>query len=140
MRPFRASFVSIGKTHDRTGASMNTLSTRQLEIQFLYLDLDSCTRCRATDATLLAAIARTRAALQAADVSVRLTRTLVTTEASALNLGFVSSPTIRINGVDIAGELVESACGTDGDACACKTGCGAAKLHAAVDRRCSRHA
>jgi hypothetical protein len=27
--------------------------TRQLQIEFLFLDLDTCTRCRATDQTLL---------------------------------------------------------------------------------------
>ena len=63
-----------------------TVPTRSLQIDFLYLDLDTCTRCRATDATLLEALERTQARA----------------------LGFVSSPTIRINGVDIAGELVES--------------------------------
>ena len=31
--------------------------TRTLQIGFLFLDLDTCTRCRATDATLLEAIA-----------------------------------------------------------------------------------
>jgi hypothetical protein len=40
--------------------------TRHLQIDFLYLDLETCTRCRATDATLLEAIQRTRPALDAA--------------------------------------------------------------------------
>jgi hypothetical protein len=43
-------------------------------------------------------------------VAVSVTKTLVGGEAQARALGFVSSPTIRIDGVDIAGELVESAC------------------------------
>ena len=37
-------------------------------------------------------------------------------------LGFISSPTIRINGVDIAGELVESACDSCSESCACNGG------------------
>jgi hypothetical protein len=40
----------------------------------------------------------------------------------ARDLGFLSSPTIRIGGVDIAGELVESACDTCSEACACDGG------------------
>jgi hypothetical protein len=99
-----------------------TVPTRSLQIDFLYLDLDTCTRCRATDATLLEALQRTRPALDAAGVTVGVTKTLVASEAQARALGFVSSPTIRINGVDIAGELVESACDTCSETCACNGG------------------
>ena len=96
--------------------------TRELQIEFLFLDLETCTRCRATDATLREAIERTRPALDAAGVAVRATKTRVSNETLARTLGFVSSPTIRINGVDIAGELVESACDTCSEACACAGG------------------
>jgi hypothetical protein len=99
-----------------------TVPTRSLQIEFLYLDLDTCTRCRATDATLLEALHRTRPALDAAGVTVSVTKTLVASEAQARALGFVSSPTIRINGVDIAGELVESACDSCSEGCACNGG------------------
>jgi Domain of unknown function (DUF2703) len=99
-----------------------TAPTRTLEIEFLFLDLDTCTRCRATDATLLEAIERTGPALDAAGVAVSVTKTLVASEAQAQALSFVSSPTIRINGVDIAGELVESACDSCSETCACNGG------------------
>jgi Domain of unknown function (DUF2703) len=55
-------------------------------------------------------------------VTVNVSKTLVATEAQARQLGFVSSPTIRIDGVDIAGELVESACDTCSETCACDGG------------------
>jgi hypothetical protein len=99
-----------------------TTPTRTLQIEFLYLDLDTCTRCRATDATLLEVIERTRPALDAAGVTVSVIKTLVASETQAQALGFVSSPTIRINGVDIAGELVESACDSCSESCACNGG------------------
>ena len=99
-----------------------TTPTRTLQIEFLFLDLATCTRCRATDATLLEAIDRTRPALDAAGVAVNITKTLVASEAQARAVGFVSSPTIRINGVDIAGELVESACDSCSETCACNGG------------------
>jgi hypothetical protein len=99
-----------------------TVPTRDLHIDFLYLDLDTCTRCRATDATLLEAIERTRPALDAASVTVSVAKTLVASEAQAHALGFVSSPTIRINDIDIAGELVESACDSCSETCACNGG------------------
>src|SRR5688572_30480239 len=125
LRPSRVGFVCISDSEpDHRGASMTalttTLATRQLQIEFLFLDLDTCTRCRATDTTLLEAIERTRPALDAAGVTVAVTKTLVAGEAQARQLGFVSSPTIRINGVDIAGELVESTCDTCSEACACE--------------------
>jgi hypothetical protein len=99
-----------------------TTPTRTLQIEFLFLDLDTCTRCRATDATLLEAIERTGPALDAAGVAVSVTKTLVASEDQARALGFVSSPTIRINGVDIVGELVESACDSCSETCACNGG------------------
>ena len=99
-----------------------TAPTRTLDIEFLFLDLDTCTRCRATDATLLEAIERTRPALEATGVTFQVTKTLVGSETQARALGFVSSPTIRINGTDIAGELVESACDTCSESCACDGG------------------
>jgi hypothetical protein len=125
LHPLRIGFVFVGEP-DREGVSMTvpatTAPTRSLQIDFLYLDLDTCTRCRATDATLLEALQRTRPALDAAGVTVSVTKTLVASEAQAHALGFVSSPTIRINGVDIAGELVESACDSCSQTCACNGG------------------
>ncbi|HWD47430.1 MAG TPA: DUF2703 domain-containing protein [Actinomycetota bacterium] len=125
LRPLLLGFVCVGDP-DYKGASMTTPATttptRVLQIEFLFLDLDTCTRCRATDATLLEAIERTRPALNAAGVAVSVTKTLVVSEAQAQALGFVSSPTIRINGVDIAGELVESACDSCSETCACNGG------------------
>lgn len=92
---------------------------RQLDIEFLFLDLDTCTRCRATDATLVQALGHMAPALEAAGVMVSLTKTLVADEDTARRFRFVSSPTIRINGVDVAAELVESTCESCGELCAC---------------------
>lgn len=94
-------------------------STRQLQIDFLFLDLDTCTRCRATDTALLQALEVAHPALEVTGIGVTVTKTLVTDERRAREHGFVSSPTIRINGVDISGRLVESACDTCAEACAC---------------------
>ena len=97
-----------------------TAPIRDVPIDFLSLDLETCTRCQATDATLLEAIERTRPALDTLGLAVRVTKTLVSNEGLAHELGFVTSPTIRIAGVDIAGELVESACEACREACACQ--------------------
>jgi hypothetical protein len=92
--------------------------TRQLNLEFLFLDLDTCTRCRATDATMAEAIELTRPALQSIGVLAHVTKTLVGSETQARELGFVSSPTIRVDGADIAGALLESHCDSCTESCA----------------------
>lgn len=93
--------------------------TRRLRIDFLYLDLETCSRCRATDTALLQALELAHPVLEATGMGVAVNKTLVGDEGEAREHGFVRSPTIRINGIDIAGELVESACDTCAEACAC---------------------
>ena len=93
--------------------------TRQLTIEFLFLDLGTCTRCRATDATLAEAVVLSRPVLESIGVLATVTKTLVGSEQEARALGFVSSPTIRIDGVDLAGPLLESHC----ESCTESRGC-----------------
>ena len=94
-------------------------ATHQVGIDFLYLDLETCTRCRGTDANLEAALAEVGWVLNAAGVDVLVRKTLVASAEQARAFGFVSSPTIRVNGTDIALELRESSCAECGEACAC---------------------
>ncbi len=90
----------------------------QLEIDFLYLDLSTCSRCIGTNANIEAALDDVGRLLHSLGVAVRVRKTLVGTEEQARQLRFVSSPTIRINGRDIAPELRESRCESC-EACAC---------------------
>ncbi len=92
----------------------------RLRIDFLYLDLTTCDRCRSTDRNLETALDAVRDVLEATGAAVEVRKTLVETAAQARELRFVSSPTIRINGRDLAFELKESACGCD----ACTDGSG----------------
>ncbi len=95
---------------------------RAVAIDFLYLELDVCTRCRETDANLETALTAVQGVLEAAGADVRVTKTLVDSEQKARALGFRSSPTIRVNGQDIALEFRESRC--ESEACACTAGGG----------------
>ena len=90
-----------------------------IEVDFLYLDLTTCSRCRASDVTLDAAVEIVRPVLYSVGASIEIRKTLVETEEQARVLGFVSSPTIRVNGHDIAGELIESSCSECGELCGC---------------------
>jgi hypothetical protein len=96
------------------------VATSELGIDFLYLDLETCTRCRGTDANLDAALAEVDRVLDAAGVDVTVRKTLVGSAEQARALGFVSSPTIRVNGRDVALELRESRCAECGEACGCE--------------------
>lgn len=91
----------------------------EITIDFLFLDLTTCTRCVGSDHSLETALGVVRDVLDATGAAVKVRKTLVETAARARELGFVSSPTIRVNGRDIAIELKESPCGSEACGCGC---------------------
>lgn len=97
-----------------------TQTARKVEIDFMYIDLAVCTRCKGTDENLETALNTVREVLTSAGAAVSVRKVLVDTEEKARQLGFVSSPTIRINGRDVALELRESSCASCGEACGCE--------------------
>ena len=101
-------------------AAPDALAAGELRIEFTYLDLTTCTRCLGTDRSLEAALELTREVLAATGVKVEVSKILVNSAEQARALRFVSSPTIRVNGADVALELRESSCGSE----ACTDGCG----------------
>ena len=103
------------------GAS-KTDREKQVEIEFLYLDLDVCTRCKGTDANLETALRIVQDVLQASGTDVSTREVLVDSEETATKVKLVSSPTIRINGHDVALEFRETACESCAEACACDGG------------------
>jgi Domain of unknown function (DUF2703) len=92
---------------------------RTVEVDFLYLDLTACSRCIGSDESLHAALDLVCPALAATGIEVALRTTLVASEEQARALHFVSSPTIRVNGRDIAATLQESACADCSNLCGC---------------------
>ena len=95
-----------------------SMAPRQIEIDFLYLDLEVCTRCTGTHKNLEDALTEVSGILQSTGIEVIVRRTLVETEEQAREQAFFSSPTIRVNGQDIALEFRESRC-EDCEECAC---------------------
>jgi hypothetical protein len=91
---------------------------RKITIDFLYVDLSVCERCIGTDQNLESALSEVAGILESSGVEVALRKTLVESEEQAKALGFFSSPTIRINGHDIALELRESRCSSC-ESCSC---------------------
>ena len=99
-------------TPERTPMTAAALpeTRRQLEVELLYLDLTTCGRCVGTAQNLEAAIAEVSSLLGAAGVDVSLRKVHVTTADLARRHRFTSSPTIRVDGQDVALEQRESAC------------------------------
>lgn len=98
-----------GKSTEGWGAG------RLLSVDLLYLDRDVCTRCRGADETLAAAVASATPALRAMGITLEVRRTLVDAEEAAQRLRLITSPTIRIDGRDIAPLVEESTCESCGD-------------------------
>lgn len=93
---------------------------RKLTIDLLALDLDTCGRCTGTGANLDSALATVADVLREGDVEVEVRRTVVNSAAQAEQLRFESSPTVRIDGRDIALETRESDCGDCSDISGCE--------------------
>ena len=93
---------------------------RSIAIDLLYLDLSTCQRCQGTDANLDRALQMVEHVVSATGTDVTVRKIRVDSLEQARELRFLSSPTIRVNGGDIAFEVLESECGSD--ACDCAPG------------------
>ena len=94
----------------------------RVPVDFLYLDLTTCDRCIGTASNLDRAVELLSPILREVGVQLDVRKKLVESEDQARELGFVSSPTILVDGYDITGQLRESRCGPCGDACGCGDG------------------
>lgn len=103
---------SVGRSTDR----------RIIEIDFLFLDLNTCTRCVGTNKNLEEALNSVEHVLLLADVMVQVNKVLIDSPEMARAHRFVTSPTIRVNGRDIALETKESKCDSCTDLCGCAEG------------------
>jgi len=101
-------------------AAMVPPAAKRVRVDFLFLDLTSCTRCRGTDESLESALDVARDLLAATGTEVEVNRIHVESVEQARELRVESSPTIRVNGRDVAPELRESSYGSE----ACIDGCG----------------
>lgn len=98
------------------GQTPTDKNTKKLfRIEYLYLDLKTCDRCMDTDKLLDEVVEVIKPALQLAGYEVRYRKHEMSTEQIAQRFEFVSSPTIRVNGVDIFGDVIENDCGCCGD-------------------------
>lgn len=100
-----------------TSATEYTRAT--VTVDFLYLDTESCERCRGTEQALETALTRVEPILESLAVGVVVRDIHVDTLAAAKATQLAVSPTIRINGRDIQPDYRENNCESCGDLCAC---------------------
>lgn len=96
---------------------------RNLDIDFMFLDLSVCTWCQSTESNLEEAIAEVAHVLEATGIKVNVNKIHIQSEQQARDLGFISSPTIRINGQDIQMDVKEALCDSCGDLCGDSVDC-----------------
>lgn len=96
---------------------------KKLTIDFLFLDLSICERCIATGETLDEAVEKLTPVFETLNYDVTINKVNIDTNELAVQYQFISSPTIRVNGIDICGELVEDECENCGDLAGCSIDC-----------------
>jgi len=90
---------------------------KKLIVDFMYLDLRTCERCMATDDNLDQALSLMADALRILGYKVERNKIEIKTRELAEQHRLISSPTIRVNGVDICGEIKECFCKDCKDLC-----------------------
>ena len=93
--------------------------SRRVRVDFLYLDNKTCTRCGKTGENLEQAVAMLTPPLKAAGIELVVRHVHIDSLDAAERHRFESSPTIRVDGRDIAGTVSESNCSSCGDTCGC---------------------
>lgn len=79
-------------------------------VDFLYLDLKTCDRCTGADERVFKAVEACKPILSACGYNIILNQIFVEDEAMAERFDFYSSPTIRVNGIDICPSIQENDC------------------------------
>jgi hypothetical protein len=82
-----------------------------------------CGRCQDTEKALDEAVSSVALVLNAAGYEVKVNKVNIDTKELAVQYQFISSPTIRVNGNDIAVELKESLCEDCGTLCGDNVDC-----------------
>ena len=93
-----------------------------LEIDFLYLDLSHCGRCKETGKALGKAVEVVTPVLEVLGFAPTVHSVHVTSVGQGWKEAFIASPTVRVNGVDIQSEARMSICAECGNLCACEGG------------------
>jgi hypothetical protein len=86
-------------------------SEKKVIVEYLYLDLETCKRCVGTDEVLEEVLKTLTPTLELAGYIIKYIKVEMMTAEIAIQYGFLSSPTIRVNGQDICQTVAETSCG-----------------------------
>lgn len=90
---------------------------KRINLDFLYLDLSVCERCQSSSKNLDIAIDLLKPIINQLRYSIHIQKINVNTIELAHQYKFLSSPTIRINQIDIESDVAEDGCKSCGDLC-----------------------
>jgi hypothetical protein len=96
---------------------------KRVELVFLYLDLDVCSPCRSTEKNIEEALSQVSGVLDAAGAEVSLRKVHVQSFEQAVELGFLTSPTVRVGGRDLQLDFQENHCATCSEVSGTRTDC-----------------
>ena len=88
---------------------------KKIIIEYLYLDLTVCDRCIGTDVVVRSVVDKLRPAFEIAGYELELRMVEMKDIEVARKYRLMTSPTIRVNGMDICESVKESDCGCCGD-------------------------
>lgn len=100
-----------------------TKKEREIKIEYLFLDLNTCDRCVGTDSVLDEVMVMLRPVLELAGYQVVYKKQEISNIQLAKEYRFLSSPTILVNGQDIFSTITESDCGCCGDIAGVQVDC-----------------
>lgn len=100
-----------GEASCSCGCGCDEASEKEVLVEYLYLDLKTCDRCVGTDNVLDEVIMVLTPALRLAGLEVEYKKVGMKTADLATRYQFLSSPTIRVNGLDICLSVKENSCG-----------------------------
>lgn len=83
---------------------------QKVPVDFLYLDVSCCDRCQGADKRVEAAVNRCKDVLDACGYELVFNPVHVDSPELAIRYRFESSPTIRVNGIDICPSVEENDC------------------------------
>lgn len=108
---------------NRYGCGCETAATNQVLVEFLYLDVSTCERCIGTQQALESVLAAVEPTLAQAGLTLVYRKLEMSTPELAQQYRFLSSPTIRVNGVDIGGAVQENPCACCGELSGTEVAC-----------------
>ena len=113
-----------GQIMEPTGCGCSgSTDKKEIKIEYLFLDLNTCDRCIGTDSVLDEVMDILRPVLELAGYEVSYKKQEITNAQLAKAYKFLSSPTILVNGQDIFGTITESDCGCCGDIAGVQVDC-----------------